>query len=113
VSRDRLDDAIDALLAAPAGNPASEPAALEAVLTEGYARALELEAERHAAIEELELTSLSALGGSSSPKAHRLRSAVSAINERLAVLRRRLDEANRRHRGSREEHLDRGSGSGS
>jgi hypothetical protein len=113
VAGDPLDEALDALLAAPAGGPAEKRAAIEAVLTEGYARALELEAARLALVDELQAASLSSQGGASSPKARRLRTVVSAVTERLVVLRRRLDEANRRHRGSWEQHLDSGPGAGS
>jgi hypothetical protein len=108
VARDPLDRALDALLAAPAGDAGAKRAAVEAVLTAGYARALELEAEQLALEQKLKTAVLLSPGGPASHSTRRLRSVVSAVTERVALLRRRLDEANRRHGGSRQEHLDGG-----
>jgi hypothetical protein len=84
---DQLDEALAALLAAEPGDAAARPPAIEALLTEGYARALELEAER---LRLLERTG-----------------ERTALSDYLARLRSQLDEINRRHRPSGKLHLDR------
>ena len=93
--QERIEDAVDALLAAPAGHRVTGgQAAVELVLTEGYARALELEAER-----------LRAPGPG----------AVASLTERLLSLRHRLDAVRRRYgvpRSARDHDLDRGPGPG-
>src|SRR5256885_13187103 len=94
-SRKRIEDAVDALLAAPAGERmAGEQDAIESVLTEGYGRALELEAER-------------------------LRSAdhrkVAALSARVRALRTGLDTVRRRYGAAgslRDDDLDHGSRAG-
>jgi hypothetical protein len=74
---ERIEDAVDALLAAPAGaRVADGQTAIESVLTEGYARALELEAERLRSAD---------------------RSTVAALTERVRSLRRRLEAVRRRY----------------
>jgi hypothetical protein len=96
---DELNRELDALLSAPTGDSRMQRDSVEAILTAGYAHALELEAERLQLAEELRQASLGFARGSSGPQVDRLRATVSAINERIAVLRDRLDEANRRHPG--------------
>jgi hypothetical protein len=104
VPDDPLDEALDALLRSPPGpERATHEAAVEAALTEGYARALELEAERARIAQELHATSLTA--DDPSPRARRLHTVLTGTSEQLAALRARLDEANRRHRASRKQHL--------
>jgi hypothetical protein len=93
-----MEAALDSLLAtAPAHDGCGTREAFEAILTAGYARALELEAERARLAREL------AIGGESRPAHPRL----TALTERVGRLRQKLDEANRRMRASREQHLDR------
>jgi hypothetical protein len=104
VSRDPLDSALEALLSTLEGD-AGGSADVEQVLTAGYGRALELEAERARIAVELQTTSPA--------RAHRLRALLSSVTERLVSLRTRLDEANRRHRASRKQHLDGRAGPGS
>jgi hypothetical protein len=98
VRPDKLNEALDALLAAPAGDPRTERAEVEAILTAGYAQALELEAERLQLAEELRRASLASCAKTVSPCVTRLRATVLAMSERIAALRDRLDEANHRHR---------------
>jgi hypothetical protein len=84
---DQLDEALAALLAAEPGDATAKRPAIETLLTEGYARALELEAER---LRLLERTG-----------------ERTALSDYLARLRSQLDEINRRHRPSGKPHLDR------
>jgi hypothetical protein len=90
-----LDKALDAALAASAGNVgAVGQAEIESLLTDGYARVLELEAERRLLIGQLQAAG-----------------AVEAITERLVSLRDRLDEVNKRYGPSRKDQVDRGASS--
>jgi hypothetical protein len=90
-----LDKALDAALAASAGNVgALAQAEIESLLTDGYARVLELEAERRRLLGQLQPAG-----------------AVEAITERLVSLRDGLDEVNKRYGPSRKDHVDRGAGS--
>jgi hypothetical protein len=98
VHPDQLNEALDALLRAPVGDPLTQRDAVEAVLTAGYAQVLDLEAERFQLARELRSASLVSARGTGSPRVRHLRATVSAINESIAALRDRLDEANRRHR---------------
>jgi hypothetical protein len=94
-SRDRIDDVVDALLAAPAvEHVTGGQAALEALLTAGYARALELEAERLRAPDQR---------------------TAAALTDRVRSLRSRLDAIKRKYGApgsSRHDDLDRGPGAG-
>src|SRR6266516_2623702 len=91
-----VDEALDALLVAPPGDGDGVlPAEVESVLTAGYARALELEAERLRLVAE-----------------RRPVAQVEDVSERLASLRDRLDEAKRRYDGSGKHDLDGGTGAG-
>jgi hypothetical protein len=106
VADDRLEQALDALLVSPAGaERPTDRTTIETVLTEGYARALELEAERARVARELCETALTA-GDDGHPRVRRLRTMLAGLSERLTALRARLDEANRRHHASRKQHLD-------
>jgi hypothetical protein len=98
VRPDQLNEALDALLTAPAGDPLTQRDAVEEILTAGYAQALDLEAKRLQLAQELRTASLASAGGTGSPRVRNLRATVSAISESVAALRDRLDEANRRHR---------------
>jgi hypothetical protein len=93
-----VDNKLDALLNAPDGLVARDTVEIEDVLTAGYARALELEAERSRIAAELQAAAPS--------RARRLRAGMSTVTDRLTALRARLDEANRWHRASRQKHLD-------
>jgi hypothetical protein len=92
--QERIEDAVDALLAAPPdARVAGDRAAIESVLTEGYAKALELEAER---LRAADVRTIASLG------------------ERVRSLRSRLEALGRRHgpRGLlRDDNLDCGPGS--
>jgi hypothetical protein len=91
---EHIEAAVEALLAAPPGERmAGGQSAIESVLTEGYAKALELEAER-----------LGAADGRT----------IATLGERVRSLRSRLEALARRHgaRGSpRDDNLDCGPGS--
>jgi hypothetical protein len=100
VAAEGFEDALDAPLEMPPGHSgATAPSVVEAVLTEGYATALELEAERSRLLKQLERDA-------PPREAQQLRAVMAAVGRKLARLRRRLDEANRRHRGSRQHHLN-------
>jgi len=83
-------------LSAPEGTQPLPRAAVEEVLTAGYADALELEAERLRIAERLE----EAIASIEEPRGVReialRRAELGIVTERLAVLRDRLAEANRR-----------------
>ena len=90
-----IEDAVDALLAAPAGERvAGGQAEIESVLTEGYARALELEAQQLRSAD---------------------RRTIAMLTERVRSLRSRLDAVRRRYAPPgllRHDDLDRGAGAG-
>lgn len=78
--RARIEDAVDALLAAPAGERvAGGQAAIDAVLTEGYARALELEAQRLRCVDSGTVASLT-------ERVHSLRSQLAAVRRRYCAV---------------------------
>jgi hypothetical protein len=84
------DEALDALLSGPSRRPeAASRAEIELLLTDGYASVLELEAERRLLLQQ------------GQPPVE-----IETIGERLVSLRDRLDEANGRYGGSRQDHLD-------
>ena len=85
-----LDRALQALFATQTVNTTRRPD-IEALLTDGYARVLELEAERRRLMAESDRAD-----------------AVDDITRQLVSLRDRLDEANRRFGGSRQGDAHRG-----
>jgi hypothetical protein len=86
---DGMEETLELLLtAAPEAGFRSNRAAFEAILTDGYARALELEAERARLARELALRGEARTG----------HPVLAALSERVRSLRNRLDEANHRLR---------------
>ena len=94
---DEMEETLEAHSdAIPEQGYGSNRATFETILTDGYARALELEAERARLAREL------ALRGD----ARTVPPVLAALNERVRSLRNRLDEANRRLRSSGQHQLD-------